>query len=50
VGTEGEGFSRHDLDLADLRVKIPLRHGAESLNVAVASGILLYEAITRESR
>jgi TrmH family RNA methyltransferase len=34
------------LGLARQRIAIPLTRGAESLNVAVAAGILLYE-VTR---
>ena len=32
------------LDAADLRVAIPMTGTAESLNLAVAAGVLLYEA------
>jgi TrmH family RNA methyltransferase len=47
VGNEGAG-TRPSLDSwADGRVGIPLRDGAESLNVAVAAGILLHQ-VTRE--
>lgn len=47
LGNEGAGV-RPALDsLAAGRVGIPLRAGAESLNVAIAAGILLHE-VTRE--
>jgi TrmH family RNA methyltransferase len=47
VGNEGAG-TRPSLDgWAQGRIGIPLRAGAESLNVAIAAGILLYE-VTRE--
>jgi RNA methyltransferase, TrmH family len=42
VGNEGSGVSPDLLALADKVVKIPLYGKAESLNVAVATGILLY--------
>jgi RNA methyltransferase, TrmH family len=42
VGNEGSGVSPELLALADKVVKIPLYGKAESLNVAVATGILLY--------
>jgi TrmH family RNA methyltransferase len=46
VGNEGAGVSP-SLDLAaNRRIAIPLARGVESLNVAVAAGILLYE-VTR---
>lgn len=42
VGNEGEGVSRDLLSLTDTNVKIPIYGQAESLNVAVAAGILMY--------
>jgi TrmH family RNA methyltransferase len=46
VGNEGAGIRPHLNAIAATRVAIPLAQGAESLNVAVAAGILLYE-VTR---
>ncbi|MGH7539331.1 MAG: TrmH family RNA methyltransferase [Gemmatimonadales bacterium] len=43
VGNEGAGIRPHLNAIAARRVAIPLVSGAESLNVAVAAGILLYE-------
>jgi TrmH family RNA methyltransferase len=48
LGNEGAGVSPALEAAADRRVAIPLAGRVESLNVAVAAGILLYE-ITRES-
>jgi TrmH family RNA methyltransferase len=45
VGNEGAGVGSSLASRAARRVAIPIRSGAESLNVAVASGILLYEAL-----
>src|SRR5699024_6565174 len=42
VGNEGEGVSRELLELADKKVKIPIAGQAESFNVAVAAGIMMY--------
>ena len=42
MGNEGSGLSPELLAQTDANVKIPLRGQAESLNVAVATGILLY--------
>ncbi|WP_432358269.1 TrmH family RNA methyltransferase [Sporosarcina sp. UB5] len=42
VGNEGSGVSDEYLSKADDIVKIPLYGKAESLNVAIAAGILLY--------
>lgn len=49
VGNEGAGVSRTVLAAAAEIVKIPLLGPAESLNVAVATGILLYEAVRQRS-
>jgi len=46
VGNEGAGIRPQFNAVAAKRVAIPLAQGAESLNVAVAAGILLFE-VTR---
>ena len=43
VGSEGAGLSSEAVSLADQRVTIPMRTGANSLNVAVTAAILLFE-------
>lgn len=45
VGTEQHGLSSTWLDSASLKVKIPMLGQADSLNVASATTILLYEAV-----
>ncbi|MFS0673008.1 TrmH family RNA methyltransferase [Ornithinibacillus sp. 179-J 7C1 HS] len=42
VGNEGSGIQHDLLDLADELVKIPIYGKAESLNVSIAAGILMY--------
>lgn len=49
LGNEGQGVSNELLEAADACVHIPLVGKAESLNVAVASGILLYEAVRQRT-
>jgi RNA methyltransferase, TrmH family len=44
LGSEGAGLPASVLDRADVRVRIPMTGTAESLNLAVAAGVLLYEA------
>jgi TrmH family RNA methyltransferase len=44
LGNEGAGLSAQLLDLADIHIKIPLANHVESLNVAIATALLLYEA------
>lgn len=50
VGTEKEGLSAAWLDRADLAVHIPMRGRANSLNVAQAATLLLYEAMRQRLR
>lgn len=45
LGSEGHGVSQALLDEAQTSLHIPLYGQAESLNVAVAGGILMYEAL-----
>ncbi|MGO9082983.1 MAG: TrmH family RNA methyltransferase [Streptosporangiaceae bacterium] len=42
LGTEGDGLSAHWLAVADVRVRIPMHGGADSLNVASAAAIACY--------
>ncbi|HEV3484567.1 MAG TPA: TrmH family RNA methyltransferase, partial [Vicinamibacterales bacterium] len=44
LGGEGGGLPPEIVDEADDRLTIPMRAGIESLNVAVAAAIVLYEA------
>lgn len=43
LGSEGHGLSTAALECADLHVRIPMRPGVDSLNVATASGIALHQ-------
>ena len=45
VGNEGNGISEEIFELADKKVKIPMPGGAESLNVGVATSIILFEKV-----
>ena len=42
VGNEGSGINTELLEKTDQNIIVPLLGQAESLNVAVATGILLY--------
>lgn len=44
LGNEGAGLSPELAEMADIGVKIPLAAGVESLNVAIAAALILYEA------
>jgi len=45
VGAEGKGLRRLTREQCDVLVKLPMVGQVESLNLSVASGILLYEAL-----
>lgn len=49
IGSEGKGIPKEYEDLADIGVNIPLQPGVESLNAAVACGIVLYEAYRQKN-
>lgn len=44
LGNEGAGLSPELIALADQHVTIPIAEGVESLNVAIAAALILYEA------
>ncbi|MBZ6382123.1 tRNA (cytidine(34)-2'-O)-methyltransferase [Sphingomonas sanguinis] len=44
LGSEGAGVPEAVHDAADIRVRVPMRSGVRSLNVAITGGILLAEA------
>ena len=44
IGNEGNGLSDEAADAASARVHIPMKGSIESLNAAMAAGILLFEA------
>ncbi len=50
VGAEKEGLSRAWLEEADVAVRIPLLGRVNSLNVATATTLLLYEAVRQRGR
>lgn len=43
LGAEGPGLSRQALGASDIRVRIPMRRGVDSLNVAAAAAVAFYE-------
>jgi TrmH family RNA methyltransferase len=47
IGNEARGIRAELLDLADLKVKIPIKGDIESLNAAVASGLMMYEILRK---
>lgn len=44
IGNEGNGLRKETADQADTYLKIPMEGRLESLNAAMAAGILMYEA------
>ncbi len=50
LGSEGKGLRRLTRERCDLLVQLPMFGTVESLNVSVATGICLYEALRQRSR
>jgi tRNA G18 (ribose-2'-O)-methylase SpoU len=48
LGTEGAGMSKETLAAVDIAVKIPMRNGVDSLNVAAASAVAFWELRPRD--
>jgi 23S rRNA (guanosine2251-2'-O)-methyltransferase len=49
IGSEEDGISAEFLKMSDARAKIPINGKIASLNVSVATGIILYEAIRQRN-
>ncbi len=45
VGNEGHGLDKEVIDICDGSVIIPMQEGTESLNAAMAAGILMWESV-----
>lgn len=48
VGNEGAGISEEVYSLGDIKVKIPMPGGAESLNAAAAASIMIFEIVRQK--
>lgn len=48
LGTEGEGLQQQTISACDLTVKIPMRPGVDSLNVAAAAAVACWQATRSE--
>lgn len=48
VGNEANGVEKEVQDIADEKIKIPMLGKTESLNVSVATGIILYEYVRQK--
>lgn len=44
IGNEGNGLKKETADMADSYIKIPMEGKVESLNAAIATSLLMYEA------
>lgn len=50
MGNEETGISPDLLRMCDVRAKLPIKGEVQSLNVSVAAGVMLYEALEQRSR
>lgn len=48
IGNEANGVSNEVLDISDKKIKIPMPGKTESLNAAVATGVVLYEYVRQK--
>lgn len=48
LGTEGDGLSRETISESDYVIRIPMKHGVDSLNVAAAAAVAFWELRRRE--
>ena len=49
IGNESNGVSKEILDISDKKIKIPMLGKTESLNAAVATGVILYEYVRQKN-
>lgn len=49
MGSEDKGLTQFWLDMADVKVKIPMLGKADSLNVSTSTAVLVYEAVRQRS-
>lgn len=49
LGSEGEGMRRLTTESCDFLARIPMRGDVESLNVSVAAGVVLFEALRQRA-
>lgn len=49
IGSEARGLSAEEVEQTDEQIKIPMKAPVESLNAAVAGGIVLYEAVRQRN-
>jgi len=49
MGSEGEGMRRLTRESCDFLARIPMRGSVESLNVSVATGVVLFEALRQRA-
>ncbi len=49
VGPEADGLTADEIAMVGESLRIPMRHPVESLNVAVATAIILYEAVRQRN-
>ena len=49
MGSEGEGMRRLTSEACDFLAQIPMRGAVESLNVSVATGVALFEALRQRA-
>jgi len=49
LGSEGKGMSRLTSEKCDALIRIPIHGQIDSLNVSVAAGVILFEALRQRA-
>lgn len=50
MGSERQGLNQAGVELCDIMVRIPMAGGSDSLNLAVATGVILYEIFNQKRK
>jgi TrmH family RNA methyltransferase len=50
MGSEKHGLSEHLIEISDFTVRLPMLGSCDSINVAVATGVLLYEIFNQRRK
>ncbi|QTJ62784.1 23S rRNA (guanosine(2251)-2'-O)-methyltransferase RlmB [Candidatus Nardonella dryophthoridicola] len=50
IGSESTGISKKIIKKCDLLIKIPMKNNVDSINLSVATGIILYEIIIKQNK
>ena len=50
IGNESTGISEELMDISDEKIRIPMSGDVDSINAAIAAGILMYTSVAQQRR